>query len=336
MLESIPADRRGAACAALKTVFGSTPLSSLQPITRGASALIYRIEIAGRPYLLRLDSSMRDEVRDPLRTYPCMLAAANAGIAPAVHHADATAGVAIMDFVAGRPLADHPGGPDGMARDLGRLAARLQAIPVFPEIGNYASVVGGMFQELLDSHLFADGLLDAHREGFELICETYPWNDATMVSVHNDSHPGNILFDGRQLWLIDWETAYRNDPVVDAAIMTMYVASTPDLQEAFIRSWLGRASDPFLRARLMLMRQLVKLFYASANGFYVATARPNQRETDLAAPTPAEFRAAIDGGRLIANTFEAQRVGGKVALRSFIDALATPAFAEALATVRAG
>jgi len=42
----------------------------------------------------------------------------------------------------------------------------------------------------------------------------------------------------------------------------------------------------------------------------------------------------MDDKRLISNSPEAQRVGGKVALRSFIDGLATPAFAEALVTLR--
>jgi thiamine kinase-like enzyme len=39
------------------------------------------------------------------------------------------------------------------------------------------------------------------------------------VSSHNDSIPSNILFDGDRLWLIDWESAYRNDPLVDVAIV---------------------------------------------------------------------------------------------------------------------
>lgn len=299
-------------------------------VKTGASAAIYRIEAGGRPYLLRLDSAIRDNVRDPVRSYPCMLAAAQAGIAPAVHYADADTGIAIMDFIAGRPLSGHP----DIARELGTLAARLQAIPPFPSIGDYGSVVGGMFQEMLDSSLFADGLLDPHREGLERIRAAYPWNEAVAVSAHNDLNTANMLFDGEKVWLIDWETAYRNDPVVDIAIMTMYVANTPELQERLIRAWLGRASDPVLRARLVLMRMLVRMFYASANGFYIATARPDQREADLAAPTPAEFRAALDDGRLVSNSFETQRVGCKVALRSFIDGLASAVFAEALATLR--
>ena len=334
ILDSISDDRRDAAQAALRSAFGAAPVTASTRIKTGASAAIYRIEVGGHPYLLRLDSAMRDNVRDPVRSYPCMQAAAQAGIAPAVHYADAAAGVAIMDFVTGRPLKDHPGGLEELSRALGELAAKLQAIPAFPSIGDYPSIIGGMFDEVLASKLYADGLLAPHRAGFDRIREAYPWGGAALVSAHNDSHPGNILFDGVKLWLIDWETAYRNDPVVDIAIMTMYVANTPELQETLIRAWLGRPSDDVLRARLMLMRMLVRLFYATANAFYVATARPNLRETDLTAPTPAEFRAAIDEGRLTSNTFETQRVGGKVAFRSFIDGLASPAFADAMETIR--
>jgi aminoglycoside phosphotransferase (APT) family kinase protein len=336
MFESIPAIRRDAARVAFKTVFGATPLSSLQPITTGASALIYRIEAGGRPHLLRLESPIRDPVRDPERSYLCMRMAAEAGIAPPLLYADADAGVTIMAFVADRPLADYPAGPGALADALGVLTARLQATPAFPAVADYRSILAGMFDRLVAAGLYADGLLAPHRDGFERVCDGYPWDASAPVSSHNDPHPGNILFDGTRLWLIDWETAYRNDPVVDAAVMTLYIAASPETQEALVRSWLGRPSDRVLRARLVLMRQLVKLFYGLANGLFVAAAQPGLIETNLAAPTPAAFRAAIDRGRLIANSLDAQRVGGKVALRTFIEGLASPAFAKALDVVLCG
>lgn len=164
----------------------------------------------------------------------------------------------------------------------------------------------------------------------------YPWDEASLVSSHNDPHPGNILFDGERLWLIDWETAYRNDPAVDLAIMTMYRAGTPELQEALIQAWGGRPSDAVLRARVSLMRQLAKLFYGCANGLYLSETRPDLVETDMAAPTPAEFSAAIRDGRLIQNSPEAQRIGGKVALRTFLEGVISPSFEEAVAVLRTG
>ncbi len=336
MLESIPANRREAVRLAITTTFGSTPLSAFQRITSGASALIYRFDVGGHPYLLRVESSLRDEVRDPERALICMRAAAGAGIAPRLLYADPAAEVAIMDFVPGCPLDRFPGGPEARARELGTLLRRLQELPPFPAVARYPDILERMFDRLIETGHFADGLLRPHREGFKRIREAYQWDDHAMVASHNDPHPDNIIFDGGRLWLIDWETAYRNDPVVDAAIMTLYMASSRDVEEALIRSWLGRSSNSLLRARLVLMRQLVKLFYGLANGLYGAAAHPGLIETDLWGPTPAEFRAAIDDGRLVANSPEAQRIGGKVAFRSFIDGLSTKACNEALAVASRG
>lgn len=307
----------------------------MQPITTGASASIHRIEVGGRPWLLRLESFRRDEVSDPERAYVCMRSAADAGIAPAVLHADATAGVAVLAFVESRPLDDFPGGPESLARSLGSLAGRLQTTPVFPAVADYPSIIGDLLDRLQKTGLYG-ALLDPHRDGFERLRAAYPWDEAQLVSSHNDPHPGNILFDGKRLWLIDWETAYRNDPVVDLAIMTMYLAGTPELQEALLQSWGGCPSDPVLRARVFLMRQLAKLFYGCANGLFLSETRPDLVETDLAAPTPAEFSAAICDGRLIQNSPEAQRIGGKVALRTFLEGVTSPAFEEAITILRAG
>jgi aminoglycoside phosphotransferase (APT) family kinase protein len=310
-------------------------VSVVHPITTGASASIHRIEVGGRPWLLRLESFLRDEVRDPARSYVCMRSAAAAGVAPAVLHADASAGVAILAFVESRPLDAFPGGPQALARALGTLAARLQAVPVFPAVADYPSIVGGLLDRLQQRGLYG-ALLAPHRDGLERLRAAYPWDAAGLVSSHNDPHPGNILFDGERLWLIDWETAYRNDPAVDLAIMTMYRAGTPGLEEALLQAWRGHPSDPVLRARLLLMRQLAKLFYGCANGLILGDTRPDLVETDLAAPTPVEFSAAIRDGRLVQNSPEAQRIGGKVALRAFLEGVASPAYAEAVAILRAG
>jgi aminoglycoside phosphotransferase (APT) family kinase protein len=335
MFDAIPSNRREDARSAMTAAFGRAPLTALQRVTSGASALIYRIEVADRPYLLRLDSLQRDEVRNPERAYLCMRTAVEAGIAPALHHADPTAGVAIMDYVPERPLSDYPSGREGLARDLGDLVARLQATPAFPPVANYLTVLKGLLDRLLGSRLFNVGLLDPHQEGFERIRQAYPWDSSALVSSHNDPHPGNILFDGERLWLIDWETAYRNDPLVDVAIFTLYLAASPELEAMLLQSWLGRAPDRALRARLVLMRQLVRLFYACASSLHAASPSAVP-DTDLAALTPAEFRAAVDEGRLVLGAPETQRIGGKVALATFLAVLATPQFEEALVIAQQG
>jgi len=306
-------------------------------MTLGASALSYRIEVAGRPYLLRLESSRRDEVRDPHRSYACMRAAAEAGIAPALRHADAAAAVAITDFVPHRPMIDYLRAPPDLARDLGNLVARLQAIPAFPPVTDYPTVVGRLLGLLLESGRFAPGLLDRHGKGFERIREAYPWDSEALVSSHNDLNPANILFDGERLWLIDWETAYRNDPLVDVATLTIFIAASPELESVLLRSWLGREPDRTQRARLALMRLLARLFYGCAASLNAAHALNTMvPETDLSAPTRAEFAEAVEQDRLAVGSPEGQRLVGKMALASFLTGVTTPEFEEALAIVRQG
>lgn len=311
-------------------------MSVVQAITTGASASIHRIEVGGRPWLLRLESFRRDAVRDPERAYACMRSAAEAGIAPAVLHADATAGVAIMAFVEGRPFDDFPGGAAALARALGVLAARLQATPAFPVVADYPVVIGDLLDRLQKTGLYGGALLDAHRDGFERLRAAYPWGACELVSSHNDPHLGNVLFDGDRLWLIDWETAYRNDPAVDLGFMAMFWADTPRLQEAMLQSWSGRESDPVLRARVFMMRQLAKLFYGCANGLNLSFRQPDLVETDLSAPTLADFGAAFRDGRLVMNSVEAQRIGAKAWLGAFLEGVSSPAFGEAAAVLLVG
>jgi hypothetical protein len=123
-------------------------------------------------------------------------------------------------------------------------------------------------------------------------------------------------------------------PLVDVAIFILYLAASPEL--AGILAWpLGRALDRARRARQVLMRQLVRLFYGCAGRLSAATSQVVP-ETDLRAPTPAEFRDAVERRRLALGEPQTQRIGGKSALATFLAGLATPQFEEALLVAQPG
>jgi hypothetical protein len=335
VLDVIPAAQRDIARSALAAAFGPAPLADLRPVTGGASgALTWRAAVAGRPYLLRIEAR-RSPMRNP-HQYACMKIAADAGIAPLLRYCDETAGVAIMDFLPQQPLSGYPGGADALARAAGSLLARLQSAPLFPPLLDYFAILSRMLGFLRGSGMFAPGLLDPHLEGFERIRAVYPMNPAASVSSHNDPNPRNIIFDGARLWLIDWETAYRNDPLVDAAILLDQLAATPGRVEAFLQAWLGAAPDAALRARLVLMRSLTRLYYAglALSGF--AAAPRDRPDADLNAPSPAEFQALFERGQLEAAAPATLYILGKMQLAGFLAGVAAPGFTEALAIARNG
>jgi aminoglycoside phosphotransferase (APT) family kinase protein len=322
-LDTLPDDRRETARSALSAAFGSTLIGAIKPLAGGAtSAFVYRVEVGSRRYLLRMEGQP-SPLRNP-HQYISMRIAAEAGIAPAIHYLDETDRVAVIDFIEHRPIGLYPGGPSALARALGELLARVQATPVFPSFVNYPDIVARLFAHVRRTGLFAAGVLDAHVERLELLGKAYSAGMTRSVSSHNDPVPNNILFDGERLWMIDWESAYRNDPLVDVAIVLDHLARSPELEGVLLQAWLGRAPDEALRERLDLIRALTRLYYAGVLFSASAVASWVKDDTDLSAATVAELRQAIGSGRLKPGMPETKHILGKMFLASFFSGVTPP------------
>ena len=269
----------------------------------------------------------------PLRNphqYISMRIAAAAGIAPRLHYTNEVTRVAVMDFIEHHPLASYPGGSLALAQALGKLLRRVQSTPPFPRFVEYPDIVTRLWAHVCRTGLFAPGVLDMINEQLAYIRETYVWNSATLLSSHNDPLPSNILFDGERLWMIDWESSYRNDPLVDVAIMLDSFATTPELENALLEAWLSRIADEALYDRLAQVRALTRLYYAGVLLSASATAPRAAPDTDLAAPTLAEFREAIHNGQLKPGSTATKHVLGKMFLASFITGVTPPGFISAV------
>ena len=327
--DTLPAARRETVRSALAAAFGSAPIGAITPIAGGAStASTFRLEAGGRRYLLRVEGEP-SPLRNP-HQYISMRIAAEAGIAPDIHYIDEAARIAVIDFIEPQPLKTYPGGPRALAQALGELLSRVQATPVFPHFVNYPDIVARLFAHVRRTGLFAAGLLDAHVERLELLREAYNAGSTRLVSSHNDSIPSNILFDGERLWLIDWESAYRNDPLVDVAIMLDSLALSPELKDVLLRAWLGRAPDEAVRARLELIHAFTRLYYAGVLLSASAAASWVTGDTDFSAPTLQQFRLAIHEGGLKPGAAETKHILGKMFLASFFSGVAPPGFDDAV------
>jgi aminoglycoside phosphotransferase (APT) family kinase protein len=327
--DTLSADQLENVHSALVAAFGSAPIGAVMPITGGAStASTFRVDVGGRGYLLRVEGQP-SPLRNPLQ-YVSMRIAAEAGIAPGIHYIDETARVAVIDFIEQQPLNTYPGGPPTLARALGELISRVQATPCFPFFVNYADIVARLFAHVRRTGLFAEGVLDSHVKRLEQLREAYDAGLAGLVSSHNDPVPSNILFDGERLWLIDWESAYRNDPLVDVAIVLDSLARSPELETVLLEAWLGRTPDEALWARLAVTRALTRLYYAGVVLSASAAASWMTGDTDLSAPTPAELQQAVRTGRLKPGAPQTKHVLGKMLLASFMFGFVTPGFDAAV------
>ena len=167
------------------------------------------------------------------------------------HYIDEAARIAVMDFENEQPLRGFPGGARALAHAVGAMLARVQQTPPFPDFVEYPDIVGRLWRWVCQTGVFAPGVLDPCTERLARFLETYVWDPAQCVSSHNDPVPRNVLFDGQRLWLIDWESAYRNDPLVDVAIALDNFAPAPELEPVLLRAWLGGEPSAELSARLV-------------------------------------------------------------------------------------
>lgn len=259
----IPELKQAAVKNALQTAFGVSEFESIQQLTQGlSSALIFRITIKSRSYLLRV--IMRDDaMADPARYYASMRTAAEAGIGPRVWYTGETDRISITDFIEAKPFSIQE------ARlKLPALARQLHALPPFAFRINYLDVMDGIVQKFKAGNFLPGSMMGDVFEQYERIKAIYPRNTEDMVGCHNDVKPDNIIYDGERPWFVDWEAAFLNDRYLDLAIIGNFVVTNMDDEKEYLQLYFNGGANEYRHARYFLMCQLLHMFYAA---FLLAT-----------------------------------------------------------------
>ena len=315
--------RPAASIRALNAAFGSAQTGAIALIDGGASgAFPFRVEIGDQRFLVRVEGAA-SPLRNP-HQYESMRIAADAGIAPRVYYIDETSRVAVTEFIEEQPLSLFPGGPLALAQAIGTLLGRLQKSRPFSWFVEYPAMVARLWAHVCRTGLFTPYVLNSCTERLDRIREAYHWNPSRCVSSHGDPVPRNILFDGNRLWLIDWESSYRNDPLVDAAILLDNFAASPELESVLLRAWLGFIPDDAFRAQLAPVRALTRLYYAGVFLSASAAAWGAISDDDLSVPTTLEFQRAVRQGRITPGAIATKHLLGKMFLNAFLNEVAPP------------
>ncbi|MDO3628663.1 phosphotransferase [Mucilaginibacter sp. BT774] len=254
----IPEDKRTVVDKALQAAFGTTDIEDIRQLTAGlSSALVYRIVIQGKPYLLRI--IMRtDEFANPEREYNCMRAGAEIGVAPKVWYTSISDRIAITDFVDVKPF------PVEEARiKMPKALRKLHSLPLFP-VFQYIDAAARFNKKLLESKLMPEEEISELFRQFDRINKTYPRNPKDMVSSHSDLKPENTLYNGEKLWLVDWEAAFSNDRYADLAIAGNFLIANNKDEKEYLQNYFEEEPTEYQHARFFLMQQIIHTFYLTS------------------------------------------------------------------------
>ena len=329
---SLPQAYRPAVTRALKAGFGTTEMDSLVPLAGGLSgALTDRMRVGGVAYLLRLETR-RDGLQDPHRWHPCMAIAAQACLAPRVRYADATDGVAILEFISEQSWThDYAGTHRDLIVEAAQAVRALHQTPAFPALMDYMEGMDAVWSGFLATGLLAKAATAELLERYSRVRASYRTDRADLVSSHNDLNPRNILYDGRRLWFIDWESAFLADRHVDLATLANFITHDAGEEDLLLATYFGQPPDSRQRARHLVMRQVNHLFYGLIMLTAVARMRPGDRvDGGLDGPSLAQIHQDLGAGTFVLDGWDGQLAYGRARLAQALAGMKTDAFDQAL------
>lgn len=321
---------------ALVLAFGTPETDSVTPLAGGLSgAQVLKIRVGGIAYVLRIEGA-RDAFRDPHRWHGCMRRAADACLAPRVYYANADDGVAILDFIPERPMStDYAGTRADLLVELAQNVRILHQTPGFPPLVGYLDAMESLLAPFKGGGLFASGVLDELLARYGRLAAVYNGLPTDEVSSHNDLNPRNLLYDGRRIWLVDWESAFRTDRYVDlAALVNMFTSSDAEAALA-VRTYFNREPTAMEQARLHLMRQINHVFYGVMFLSGAAAERPGQAFADFEASRLAQLHRGIGEGTFALDPWEGRVAYGKAHLQAALEGMRGAAFVQAVSMLTA-
>jgi hypothetical protein len=296
----------------------------IQRITEGlSSSAVYKIIVDGGSYVLKLGSTTDN--------YECMEIAARAGVAPPLYFLDVTHSVSISGFIEKKPF----GVSDMFLTELARTIRAIHAMPLFPKQGSLFDTVESLIREVEGTPLI--GLFGDLFEHYALVRQYYPWQDEHRVSSHNDLNPGNLIYDGARIWVIDWDAAFQNDRYVDLAIAANFFVHTEPQEKLFLETYFGDDLSDYHRARLFVMRQICRLVYAML--MFRLAYRGNAScvlEVDGAELQTANLRAVgeqLRSGTLSLGSWKGQLFYGKALVNAAAEAMGSVRFGQAISLI---
>ncbi len=335
VFDVVPAAQREAAERAVRETFPGAEAEALTVLHGGLSGqLVLKLELAGRAYVLRVSVAQWAAQR-PQGHFAAMQIAAGLGIAPAVHYADEPSGICITDFVAGQPLGPALRLPEQQAL-LATMLRRLHSGPAFPIETDTFAYLHNLRTQIAAAGVTPPGWVQGFLDRFAAV-ESALRPHLVSAPSHNDVNPNNLLFDGERLWLIDWEVAAMNEPMLDLSNLLYWFALPPEQEAAFLRAYLGSEPDARQRAKLTLMHQTTRCFYTLM--FLLLAAQFGQGQLPEAPereqlPDVREVIHSLGTGALQLNTPQGMQTLSLATAKAALAEGERPAFLEALALLR--
>ncbi|MGC1489198.1 MAG: phosphotransferase family protein [Albidovulum sp.] len=249
----------------------------------GLTNLVFR---AG-DYCLRLPGKGTEEYIDRANEAVAARAAAGAGVAPEVIHADAKTGLMVTRFIDGAVTMT----PEAFGARAGAPARAGQA---FAKLHNSGAQFPFRFElfAMIDDYLgilatkdvaLPPGYHDvvAEAEAVRAALDAHP---LPLAPCHCDPLCENFLDTGDRMWIVDWEYSGMNDPMWDLGDLSVEAGFDAAQDDEMLRAYFGAEPRARDHGRMVIYKAMCDLLWTLWGLIQLA----NQNPAD-------DFRAYADG-----------------------------------------
>ena len=223
-----------------------------------STSLIYKVAIDGKPYVARL-SDPANPLNNLAREYDAMALAANQNLGPRLYHANPDTGIALMDFVESQPWRGGEANAAEMMRQMAHLIRTMHGGAAFQQDNPLTAKVEDLWRQMR-SDLAEHPLVQRNMAQLRQLAPML--NDpADARPCHCDINPGNVLYDGQRLWLVDWAAAAQESFYFDLACCCNFFYQSPEAEAAFLRAYFERPLTPPEEAKYARMNTFVAIYY---------------------------------------------------------------------------
>jgi aminoglycoside phosphotransferase (APT) family kinase protein len=150
-----------------------------------------------------------------------------------------------------------------------------------------------------------------------MLSEEAPARDRDPVLSHNDVNPTNLVYDGENLLLLDWDTAGPNDPLYDLAAISVFLRMDEGTCRTLLAAHDGKSVSA-LPVRFAYFRRLVAVLCGVAFLHLAARSGPvgaSGKETLESTPSLADFYQRLRTGAVNIASADGQRSFGFALLK---------------------
>ncbi|PSK93213.1 phosphotransferase [Taibaiella chishuiensis] len=303
--QTIPAPFLPTVQAALQACFGTTTIDAITLLSGGLSgAAVYKMTVNGVCYTLKLDTPSAQEhpaLQDILEQTSA------AGIAPGLYYYNPAAGITLTAFIDNRPLRTVMA-PERVIETLARQLRRLHALPAPATGPELATTIAGLVNAYRQQAILKGPVMDEVLALYARILQARPWLEADQVLAHNDLNPGNMLCDGEDLWIIDWDTAFRNNRYIDLAAVANFFVYSEAQEQLLLRTYFEREPSAGEKDRFFLTRQVSRMIYGILLAQAAGRAQPKDypHNQDMEDYTLSRFGERVQAGTISMAGYEGQ------------------------------